>query len=347
MESNYSYKAAGVDIGNADRAKSDLGKLLAGTDSRILSRPDSFASLFVPRFDGIEDPVLVLKAEEPGSKQLLAFQYHKTETICRDLIHHLINDIVVMGARPEAVLDIILCGKIQRETVVDIVRFLSAACREQGCSIVGGETSEQPGLLEEGRYMLNAAILGVVDRRSIIDGSAIRRGDRILALASNGPHTNGYSLIRKLMADMPEILQEYVDGTSFLEAILRPHTCYYRQLKDLLPTGTIHGMAHITGGGIEGNVKRILPEGTAARIHLSRIRIPRVFQIIRKFGGIPDAEMLKSFNVGAGLIVVAPPDRCPSILDHLNTLGCGSYEIGEITDGARQVEFTGVLNWQD
>lgn len=288
---------------------------------------------------------MVMKAEEPGSKQLLAFAENRIPSICQDLIHHLINDIVVMGAKPEVVLDTILCGRIESETVVQIVEHLAAACREMGCSLIGGETSEQPGLLQAGQYMLNATILGVVDRKNIIDGSRIRPGDQVLALASNGLHTNGYSLVRRLMDERPEILEETVKGRPFLDAILLPHTCYFRPLECVLSDPAIHGLAHITGGGIEGNLKRILPEGVLACIDLSRIEIHPLFSLIRSYGLVPDADMLQTFNMGVGMIAVVKPEEADRLKTHWTENGCAAYAVGEIVEGEQGVVFQGALAW--
>ncbi|WP_127583596.1 phosphoribosylformylglycinamidine cyclo-ligase [Paenibacillus koleovorans] len=341
----HTYKAAGVDVRNAERTKDQMGVLMETKDTRVLNRPGAFASLFLPRFEGVENPVLVLKAEEPGSKQWLALEHRRIPTICQDLIHHLINDIVVMGAKPEVVLDTILCGQMEKETVVSIVKHLAMACQEQNCSLIGGETSEQPGLLEKGRYMLNASILGVVDRDRIVDGSRIRPGDRILALASNGLHTNGYSLVRKLMAERPEIMKETIDGLSFLDAILLPHTCYYKPLLLIQGKPYLHGMAHITGGGIEGNLKRILPEGTSASIDLSHIRVHPLFPVIRHYGQVPEEDMLQTFNMGVGLVVVVDREHEADVLEQLAAEGCPTYTIGEIVEGARNITFHNYLTW--
>ncbi|MFB9331150.1 phosphoribosylformylglycinamidine cyclo-ligase [Paenibacillus aurantiacus] len=339
----HTYKEAGVDVKGAERAKGRMGTLTATADPRVLNRSGAFASLFLPRFEGIDDPVLVLKSEEPGSKQQLAFEHGQIKSICQDLIHHLVNDIVVMGARPEVVLDTILCGRIESETVLAIVEHLAEACRALGCSLVGGETSEQPGVLAAGQYMLNASILGVADRTRIVDGSRIRPGDKVVALASNGLHTNGYSLVRRLMADRPEITQETIGEMSFLDAILLPHTCYYKPLRGWLGNAAIQGMAHITGGGIEGNVKRILPAGTTARIELGRLEVLPIFSVIQRYGHVPADDMLQTFNMGVGLVVVVEAAKVAEFTGDLKMSGCQAYEIGDIFAGQGDVQFAGEL----
>lgn len=344
MNKKWTYKEAGVNIECADEAKTEMAAVMAQQDSRILNKPGAFASLFQADFKGMERPVLVMKAEEPGSKQQLAFQYGKIENICYDLINHLVNDIIVMGAKPEAVLDTILCGKLERDTVVNVVRYMAQACREHDCTLIGGETSEQPGVLADGQYMLNASVLGVVDRDKIIDGSRISAGDTVLALPSNGLHTNGYSLIRKLIDANPGILEQAIDGESFLDAILKPHQSYYRPLKPLFGASDIHGLAHITGGGIAGNLIRILPEGTRAIIDLSQIDVLPLIKTIRSAMRLSDEVMLQTFNIGVGMTLVAAPEQIPFIKAHLKKFDCHAYEIGHIEGGERRVEFINRLN---
>lgn len=347
MRARLSYEDSGVNIDTADMAKKEMTESLNTSDSRVISHNGMFASLFEANFADVNQPVLVLKSEEPGSKQLLAFKYNKIENICYDLVNHLINDIIVMGAKPEVVLDVILCGKLEKDIVVKIVKSLSQACKEQECSLVGGETSEQPKVLQPGDYMLNATILGVVDKEKVIDGSKIEVGDKILALPSNGLHTNGYSLVRALMEGQPNIIHEPIDEgkETFLDAILRPHKCYYQELRDLFKLSTIHGLAHITGGGIQGNVNRILPKQMNAQIDLEAIRPLEIFELIRNRGNVEDSEMLRTFNMGVGMVVVADSSAIDEIQEHLMVKGCHSHIIGEIVPGDQVVDFHGEINW--
>jgi len=340
-----SYAAAGVNISNADRAKREMARSLATADKRVLNRIGAFASLYDARFPGYKHPVLVLKMEEPGSKQKLALQYNRVPSLCYDLVNHLVNDIVVMGATPLAVQDVIICGRLEKSVVTGIVRHLAAACREQGCVLVGGETSEQPGVVEAGLYILAASIVGVVEKARVIDGSAIRRGDVVVAVASNGLHTNGYSLVRALMAQRPEIMRKRVGGEAFLDVIMRPHLCYYRALRGLFGHRGLHGMAHITGGGIAGNLNRILPRGLEARVDLGCIRILPIFRLIRDMGNVDDADMLRTFNLGVGMTLVIAPEAVERAIAHLAAEGYEAYCIGEIVRGCRRVAFRGALRW--
>lgn len=342
---SLSYEKAGVNIAIADATKQAMAKHLATADTRVLSSMGAFASLFDGSFPEYKHPVLVFKIEEPGSKQLLAFQYNRITSIGYDLIHHLINDIVVMGARPLVVQDAIICGKLEKEVVTQIVASLAEACRAQGCTLTGGETSEQPGVIPAGTYILAASIVGVVEKTKIIDGSKIVVGDKILAVASNGLHTNGYSLVRALIAQQPEILKIMVGEETFLEAILKPHQCYYQSLQEILELPELHGIAHITGGGIAGNLHRILPAHTSALIEASAIQILPLFKIIRELGNIRDSEMLRTFNIGVGLTLVVAAGAAETIQHHLSRHGCSSYVIGEIVPGEKQVLYQGKLRW--
>lgn len=343
-DAGLTYGKAGVDISYTDSIKREMAVYLESRNPRVLNGLGPFASLYDIRFDEIEDPVLVLESEEPGSKQKLAIEYGYTESICHDMVNHLVNDIVVMGAKPLAVLDTIICGNAEKDTIKSLVKGISDACRENECDLVGGETSVQPGAVEKGVYILTSSIAGIVSKEKIIDGSKIQAGDKVLALASNGLHTNGYSLVRRLMDVMPQIQNERIGVETFLEAIMKPHTPYYKAVKGLFGNDSVHGMAHITGGGIEGNLSRIVPEGLCARIDLGRIVIPPVFRHIKSNGGVSDPEMLKTFNCGVGLIVVVAPRAESAVLRALSRFyRCDT--IGEVAQGGPSVAFVNKLNW--
>ena len=339
-----SYSKAGIDITYTDTIKKEMAKSLETRDRRVLNGLGPFASLYDIKFPEISDPVLVLKSEEPGSKQKLAMEYGYTESICHDMINHLVNDIVVMGAKPLAVLDTIVCGNAEKDTIKTLVKGVSDACRENGCSLVGGETSIQPLVVDAGVYVLTSSIAGIVERSKVIDGSKIEEGDAVLAVASNGLHTNGYSLVRLLMDKMPKIKLDKIDGMTFIEQIMKPHTPYYPALKALFPKDVIHGMAHITGGGIEGNLCRVIPDGLCADIDLSKIRILNLFKFIRDNGNITDEEMLRTFNCGVGLVVVTSRNKKKQVMDHIGKI-YDCYEIGEVKKGGQKISFHNRLNW--
>ncbi|MBP1991516.1 phosphoribosylformylglycinamidine cyclo-ligase [Paenibacillus eucommiae] len=333
------YAGAGINIDDTDAVKQSMANSLKTNDSRVLNSLGAFASLYDFRFPEYEHPVMVMKTEEPGSKQKLAFQYGRVRSVCYDMINHLINDIIVMGAKPLAVQDAIICGAIDKEIISEIVDAVSAACKEQDCALTGGETSIQPGVLEKGSYILTSSIVGIVDKSKIIDGSTIRKGDIIVAVASNGVHTNGYTLVRAIMDKHPEILNIRVGDENFLDAIMKPHLCYYKPLKDLFGGDGLHGMAHITGGGIEGNLNRVLPNELNAIIDLSRVDVLPVFQVLQNVGNIAESEMLRTFNMGVGLVMVVDPKTVDAVIQHVSAFGLKSYTIGEIVDGNKEVIF--------
>ncbi len=343
-DAGLTYGKAGVDISYTDSIKRDMAAFLRTQNPRVLNELGPFASLYDIRFDEIRSPVLVLKSEEPGSKQKLAFQYGYSESICHDMVNHLVNDIIVMGARPLAVLDTIICGNAEKDTIRSIIKGISQACRENECDLVGGETSVQPGVVEKGVYVLTASVAGIVDKQKIIDGSKIKAGDKVLALASNGLHTNGYSLVRHLMGVMPQIQNERLGSETFLEAIMKPHTPYYKAVKGLFGNDAVHGMAHITGGGIEANLSRIMPDGLSARIDLGSVKIPLVFKHIKMNGNVADAEMLRTFNCGVGLIVVVEPGAESEVMRALSK-SHPCYAIGEVAEGGSAVALADALNW--
>lgn len=339
-----SYSKAGIDITYTDTIKREMAKHLETKDQRVLNGLGPFASLYDIHFPNIKEPVLVLKSEEPGSKQKLAMEYGYSESICHDMINHLVNDIIVMGAKPLAVLDTIVCANAQKDTITALVKGISDACKENECSLVGGETSIQPQVLDQGVYVLTSSIAGIVEKQKICDGSAIQEEDIVLAIASNGLHTNGYSLVRLLMDQMPQIKLDKIDGLIFIEQIMKPHTPYYKALKDLFAKNCLHGMAHITGGGIEGNLSRIIPDGLTAEIDLSKIQLLPIFKFIKTHGNISDEEMLNTFNCGVGFNVVVPLHQVQEVKQHIQQF-YPCYEIGKIKKGVQKITFTQQLNW--
>lgn len=343
-ENGLSYSKAGVDIAYTDTIKKEMAKHLETNDSRVLNKMGAFASLYDLRFPGIKEPVLVLKSEEPGSKQKLAMEYGYTESICHDMINHLVNDIIVMGAKPLAVLDTIVCGNAEKDTIKSLVKGIADACKENECSLVGGETSIQPLVVDAGVYVLTSSIAGIVEKKEVIDGSAIREDDVVLAVASNGLHTNGYSLVRMLMDQMPQVKLDKIEGITFIEQIMKPHRPYYQAVKGLFGKNILHGMAHITGGGIEGNLGRVIPSGMTAEIDLSKIRPLPVFKYIKKNGNISDEEMLRTFNCGVGLNMVVSKKDEETVISHVSKY-YDCYEIGRISHGQERILYRNRLQW--
>ncbi len=339
---NFSYRKAGVDVSYTDAMKKEMAEYLKTEDVRVLNGFGPFASLYDIHFPETADPVLVLKAEEPGSKQKLAMEYGYCESICHDMINHLVNDIAVMGAKPLAVLDTIVCGNAEKETIKSFVRGISEACRENECALVGGETSVQPQVVEKGVYILTSSIAGIISKKAVIDGSAICEGDAVLAVVSNGLHTNGYSLVRMLMDRMPQMKLDKVAGETFIEQIMKPHTPYYKAIQKI--SDKVSGMAHITGGGIEGNLCRIIPDGMCAEIELPQIRVLPVFSYMKRMGNIEDEEMLSTFNCGVGLIIVVSQEKKAEVMQSIGAYH-DSYEIGKIIAGQKKVTFRGKMKF--
>ncbi len=345
MAKSLSYSKVGVDIDVTDAAKREMAKSIDRGDPRVLNRLGAFASLLEGRFEGYDHPILVMKTDEPGSKQKLAFDLGRARPIGYDLVNHLINDVIVMGAQPLYVQDCIVCGKIDADVVTTLVAAMADACREQGCVLCGGETSVQPGVVTEGVYVLSATAVGVVEKRNVIDGSAIAEGDVVLGVASNGLHTNGYTLVRKLLNRNAQLAERRVDGERFLDLIMRPHKCYYSAVRDVFGDPHLKGLAHITGGGIRDNLNRILPADLDACVDLSLLQVPEVFRVIRDAGSVPESDMLRTFNMGVGLAVVCSPEATDRMVSHLQQHGCASYPIGTIVSGSKKVRLKGHIQW--
>jgi phosphoribosylformylglycinamidine cyclo-ligase len=342
---NISYAKAGVDIDATDALKKKLEDSVNSGDERVLNRMGAFASLLEGSFSNLKHPILVFKTEEPGSKQKIAHELGRMPDIAYDLVNHLINDIIVMGAEPLYIEDCIVCSVVDQALVSSFVSNMSKACKEQGCVLVGGETSVQPGVIADGTYIFSASGIGVVDKESIIDGSKITENSIVLGVASNGLHTNGYTLIRKLLENNFGLKERDVCGSTFIEAAMRPHLCYYNAVKGLFDHPGLLGLAHITGGGIQDNLNRILPADLDAIIDLSAIRIPQIFKVIKEEGNITEADMLRTFNMGIGLTVVCSPDSAREMILHLEASGLSAYPIGTVISGEKKVRFSGGLNW--
>jgi len=335
-----------VKIDDANEVKEEITAYLNPADGRILNRTSNFASLYDFGAVKYRHPVLVLKTEEPGSKQLIAARHDRIEGVCHDMVNHLINDCISMGATPLAVQDAIICGRLDKGIVKRIVKAVSEACTNNGCLLTGGETSEQPGVLNDGTYILTSSIVGAVEKDEIIDGSGIQEGDIVIGLASNGVHTNGYTLVRKLMEERPEILDADIAGESFIDAILKPHSCYYPAIKDLFGANSpLKGIAHITGGGIKENLNRILPKNLNAVIDLAAYDITPIFKVIRKYGEVSDAEMLRTFNMGVGLTVVVSPVDADKVIKHINGNGIAVKRIGVVVKGNGTVICENEFKW--
>jgi phosphoribosylformylglycinamidine cyclo-ligase len=325
MTKPVTYSDAGVDIDAATRATDKIKELARRTfNERTLSEIGSFGGMFDGAFPGLQQPVLVASADGVGTKLKIAFITGVHNTVGSDLVNHCVNDILVQGARPLFFLDYIATGKLLPEVVAGIVEGIANGCRENSCVLLGGETAEMPDFYSAGEYDIAGFIVGVADRKKVIDGKGIIPGDILLALPSVGLHTNGYSLARKLFFEIAGYdADTYLDqlGQTVGEALLQPHVSYLKPLDGLLDSGLIKGLAHITGGGLTDNIPRILPEGSAVEIKKGSWPVLPVFKLMREIGNVAEAEMYRAFNMGVGMVVVTAPQDKAAVESHLQHQG--------------------------
>jgi phosphoribosylformylglycinamidine cyclo-ligase len=335
------YKGAGVDIDAGNETVRRIKSLAKSTfTSGVLSEIGSYGGLFRLDPAAWKDPILVSSADGVGTKLKIAFLANEHRTIGVDLVNHCVNDVLVQGARPLFFLDYLATGRLQPDIAEHVVDGLARACRENSCALIGGETAEMPGFYAEGEYDLAGFIVGAVEGETLIDGRGISVGDVVIGLPSSGLHTNGYSLARQIVF---EHLGLKVDtrveelGETIGAALLRPHRSYLSALYPLVARGAIKGMAHITGGGLTDNVPRILPHGTAARIDRSAWTVPPLFQWLHRAGNVPETDMLRTFNMGIGMVLVCTPALVDAIMDDLHARREDPVLIGEIISGHREV----------
>jgi len=311
------YARAGVDVDLGNQLKRRIQRLVRQTHGpQALGKIGGFGGLFRAQFPGMRDPVLVASIDGVGTKLKIAFALDRHDTVGADLVNHCVNDIAVVGARPLFFLDYIGCEKLEPRVFDQLIRGFSRACRAAGCALIGGETAQMPGMYRKGEYDLAGCMVGVVDRIKIIDDSKIKPGDVILGLASNGLHTNGYSLARKILFEKmrlkPSSKIDNLPGT-IGEEFLRVHK-NYQPLLTKVPSGMIKGLAHITGGGLIDNLPRILPKKCDAIIETRSWRVPHIFQILQRNGDVDPAEMYQVFNMGIGMVaIVSKRDTKPTM----------------------------------
>ncbi|PYJ18328.1 MAG: phosphoribosylformylglycinamidine cyclo-ligase [Verrucomicrobia bacterium] len=325
------YASAGVDVDLGNRLKSHIQSLAKQTHGPcVLGRIGGFGGLFRAKFSGIREPVLVASIDGVGTKLKIAFAMNKHDTVGADLVNHCVNDVAVLGARPLFFLDYIGCEKLQPRAFDQLLRGFSRACRSAGCALIGGETAQMPGMYRKGEYDLAGCIVGVIDRARIIDGRKIKTGDIVLGLASNGLHTNGYSLARKILLKKMRLnVRSRLPGSAITvgEELLRVHKSYEPLLRKA-PNGIIKGLAHITGGGLIDNVPRILPENCDAVIETKSRRVPRIFKILQENGNLDAAEMYQVFNMGIGMVAVVSERDAQRAASTLRAKQIGRIERG-------------------
>lgn len=328
----YTYQQAGVDIaaGNAlvQRIKP---KIKTTHRPGVMGSLGGFGGLFDLSQVNCDNPVLVSGTDGVGTKLKLAQQMNDHSTIGIDLVAMCVNDIIVMGAEPLFFLDYYACGQLNNDQAAEVISGIAEGCHLSGCALIGGETAEMPGMYAQDDYDLAGFVVGVVDKTKIIDGREIEAGHRIVGVASSGPHSNGYSLIRRLIKDYDLDLSADFDGRSLGRTLLTPTTLYPKAVLSLLANKAhVLGMAHITGGGLMENINRVLPEGLAVEIQRDSWPIPQIFRYLQELGRIEEKELLKTFNSGIGLCLIVPEDAAKPTIEHFKAHQLSAWSIGQI-----------------
>lgn len=347
---SVSYKDAGVDIDTKGCFTSNIySKMQTTFDGRVIENPGGFGGLFAlnSRLKKYRQPVLVSSSDGVGTKLKIAFMMNKHDTIGIDLVAMCVNDVVVLGAEPLFFLDYLASSKIIPEVLHEVIDGIVEGCRQAGCSLIGGETPEMPGFYQKGEYDIAGFVVGVVEKDEIINGKNITPGDVVLGLGSNGIHSNGYSLVRKIFFEEAGMkpsrsLRKYGLKTTLGEEILKPTRIYVKAILKILNKyknkTVIKGMAHITGGGLLENIPRILPEGCSVKMDKTRWDIPAIFKIMQDIGNINEREMFRVFNMGIGMALIVSALDVKKIMNDLNAAGESVSVIGEVTEGERSVQ---------
>ncbi len=329
---NETYKSSGVDIVAGENTVSRIKDYVRSTfNSNVLTDIGHFGGMFRFDSDKYKEPVLVSSVDGVGTKLKVAIELRKHDTIGQDLVNHCVNDIAVCGAEPLFFLDYMAFGKLDEDTASEIVKGFAIACKENECALIGGETAEMPGIYKERDYDLSGTIVGVVDKENILDGRNIQSGDLLIGFQSNGLHTNGYSLARKVLLEKYN-LNDHIKliNKSLGEELLRVHKSYLKLIRELKINLDVKGFSHITGGGIIGNTSRIIPEGLNIKIHWGNWDAPPIFKLIQNTGDISSDEMRKVFNEGIGLIVVVPQEQEEMTLQVALTQKEHAIVVGEV-----------------
>jgi phosphoribosylformylglycinamidine cyclo-ligase len=338
---SITYADSGVNIDRADRAKQRIKYLAHRTFTKgVIGDIGGFGGLFAIDKKKYRDPVLVSSVDGVGTKLKVAFMMNVHHTVGADLVNHCVNDIAVQGATPLFFMDYLATGTLDPEAAEKIVEGIAEACRHNGCALIGGETAEMPGFYPKGEYDLAGFIVGIVDRSKIITGAQVEAGDVLVGLPSAGLHTNGYSLARKLFFEIakysPESYVNEIKNKAGNE-LMRPHKSYWPVLRRLIDAGLVHAMAHITGGGITDNLPRVLPKGTGAVVELGTWPVLPVFTHLQNIGNVPQDDLMRTFNMGIGMVLVVPANKFKRVQSLIEKTGEKSYLIGRIVKGERKV----------
>lgn len=329
----HTYSKAGVSIAAGDQFVHRIKDKVRSTFSNsVLADIGAFGAFYDGKFSAIRDPVLVSSVDGVGTKLKIAFLTEKHDTIGQDLVNHCVNDIAVCGAKPLFFLDYIATGKLRPKVMESIVDGMVKACKENGCSLVGGETAEMPGFYREDEYDIAGMIVGVVDRKKIFDGEKVKAGDVLVGLPSTGLHTNGYSLAREVLFERYEVDDFVAELNAPLgETLLAVHRSYLRAIAAVASLPEVHACAHITGGGIAGNTSRVIPDGLALRVDWKRWERPPIFRLIQKAGNVPEDDMRRTFNLGIGLVIVVAHRGAEKVMKALQKLGEKPMLVGEVS----------------
>lgn len=340
------YKKAGVDIAAGNEAVERMKKHVKRTyRPEVMAELGGFGGLFGLNKDKYEEPVLVSGTDGVGTKLKLAFAMDKHDTIGIDAVAMCVNDIIVQGAEPLFFLDYLACDKVVPEKIEAIVKGIAEGCVQSGCALIGGETAEMPGMYAEGEYDIAGFTVGIVDKKKMIDGSTIAPGDAVLGFASSGIHSNGFSLVRRLLLEeagfsLDQQLEE-LGGAKLGDVLLEPTRIYVKQALKLIEAVQVKGMAHITGGGFIENIPRVLPDNVNVDIAYGSWPILPIFGLMQDKGAITNRDMFTTFNMGIGLVIVVPADQAEKAIRVSEELGEKAYRIGTVTEGSRIVTFTG------
>jgi phosphoribosylformylglycinamidine cyclo-ligase len=331
-EKKFTYKDSGVDIKAGEQLVDSIKDVVKEThNENVLTNIGGFGALFSANFKEYKEPVLVSSVDGVGTKLIVAFKADKYDTVGQDLVNHCVNDIAVCGATPLFFLDYFSTGKLEQHIGYDVIKGFSKACKENGVALIGGETAEMPDIYKKGEFDLAGTIVGVVDREKLITGENIKKGDKLIGFKSNGLHTNGYSLARKVLFNKYDV-NDKVDGLngSVGEELLRVHKSYLNQITKLKEIKGVNGFSHITGGGIVGNTKRILPNGLKLSIDWGSWKRPEIYNLIQKTGNVPEDDMRATFNLGIGLIAVISNNAFEEVKEVADSMEEEILEIGEI-----------------
>jgi phosphoribosylformylglycinamidine cyclo-ligase len=338
----FSYKDAGVDIEKGDAFVQAIKPMVESTfRPEVLTKIGGFAGCVSLNLERYKKPILVSSTDGVGTKLKIAFLMDRHDTVGIDLVAMCVNDVVVSGAKPLFLLDYFATSTLDTEKTTKVVSGIVKGCIEAECSLIGGETAEMPGFYKEGEYDLAGFAVGIVENSQLIDGSSVTVGDKLIGIASSGLHSNGYSLVRKLFLDQHKMeLEKRVEeiGEILGEELLRPTRIYVKTVLNLTRDFHIGGIAHITGGGITGNLPRIIPKGCKAIVHRGTWDIPPIFSFLKEKGKISEEEMLRTFNNGVGMILIVRPKEVEDILDRLHSLGEKAFIIGEVGKTEREQE---------